>query len=227
MKDLKAATQPSKKNKILESLGLDPDQIDIDVNGSTRGTRGSRSGLNSTATPPAPATSAKSKAKAPVSGRRRSLKEDRSDPDKCRVIIKKMDRDRADRQLEQLKFDIPADKSDSITIDDSMVKWLKNSKNQDIVEVCQTLKIGKRKYDYKRNKKYEKEIILVRPKNVCPEHHGNEGLVRPKNVGPEHHGNEGLVTKPVFWTYGRYSRKNKSKDSRSPKIAKLKKMVNG
>ena len=51
---------------------------------------------NSTATLPAAATSSKSKAKIPVSGRRSSQKEDRSDPEKCRVIIKKMDRDRAD-----------------------------------------------------------------------------------------------------------------------------------
>jgi len=53
---VKTEPQPSKKKKILESLGLDPEQTEIDVKGG----RQSRSAPSTTATPtPAPAKKTK------------------------------------------------------------------------------------------------------------------------------------------------------------------------
>ena len=55
-----AATESSKKKKILESLGLDPDQIDIDVTaGRSTRTRGATESSTSNATPPARASRSK------------------------------------------------------------------------------------------------------------------------------------------------------------------------
>ena len=54
------ATESSKKKKILESLGLDPDQIEIDVtSGRSTRTRGATESSTSNATPPARASRSK------------------------------------------------------------------------------------------------------------------------------------------------------------------------
>ena len=93
----KTAPQPSKKNKILESLGLDPEQPEIDVKGG----RQSRSVPSTTATP-TPAPEKKPRGRPPGFSPKKTSGE--GDKAKCRVIIKKLDRKRADRQLEQLSI---------------------------------------------------------------------------------------------------------------------------
>ena len=93
----KTAPQPSKKNKILESLGLDPEQTETDVKGG----RQSRSVPSTTATP-TPAPEKKPRGRPPGFSPKKTSGE--GDKAKCRVIIKKLDRKRADRQLEQLSI---------------------------------------------------------------------------------------------------------------------------
>jgi len=93
----KTLTQPSKKKKILESLGLDPEQTEIDVKGG----RQSRSAPSTTETP-TPAPEKKPRGRPP--GFSPKKKSGKGDKEKCRVIIKKLDRERADRQLEQLSI---------------------------------------------------------------------------------------------------------------------------
>lgn len=97
----KTAPQPSKKNKILESLGLDPEQTEIDVKGG----RHSRSAPNTIATPtPAVDVPKKSRGRPPGFSPKKTSAEGDKTKQKCRVIIKKLDRKRADRQLEQLSI---------------------------------------------------------------------------------------------------------------------------
>jgi len=96
-----APPQPSKKNKILESLGLDPEQTEIDVKGG----RHSRSAPNTIATPtPAVDVPKKSRGRPPGFSPKKTSAEGDKTKQKCRVIIKKLDRKRADRQLEQLSI---------------------------------------------------------------------------------------------------------------------------
>jgi hypothetical protein len=109
MKNLKNATTPSKKNKILESLGLDPDKIDIGVELAPRS---SRSGKTATIPVPSTPVSTKStrrsdpvlpapaKSKSPASAKKKSSTGDGTQ--KCHVVIKKVDRKVADELLEQL-----------------------------------------------------------------------------------------------------------------------------
>ena len=97
----KTVPQPSKKNKILESLGLDPEQTEIDVKGG----RHSRSAPNTIATPtPAVDVPKKSRGRPPGFSPKKTSAEGDKTKQKCRVIIKKLDRKRADRQLEQLSI---------------------------------------------------------------------------------------------------------------------------
>ena len=91
--------QPSKKNKILESLGLDPEQTEIDVKGG----RHSRSAPSTTPTP-AVDVPKKSRGRPPGFSPKKTSAEGDKTKQKCRVIIKKLDRKRADRQLEQLSI---------------------------------------------------------------------------------------------------------------------------
>merc|ERR1712223_1193595 len=106
MESLKKATQPSEKKKILESLGLDPDKIEIGVGG-----RSSRSQTTPAATPTS-ARSSRGRA-APidnipngvVSAKKPAKKGSKSGgggSPKCHVIIKKEDIDRANQYLGQL-----------------------------------------------------------------------------------------------------------------------------
>ena len=94
-----APPQPSKKNKILESLGLDPEQTEIDVKGG----RHSRSAPSTTPTP-AVDVPKKSRGRPPGFSPKKTSAEGDKTKQKCRVIIKKLDRKRADRQLEQLSI---------------------------------------------------------------------------------------------------------------------------
>merc|ERR1712223_1312271 len=120
MKNLKNATQPTKKNKILESLGLDPDKIDIGIETTGRPSRSQKAqtgtgvGSSPVATstpaptrssrrsdpvlppPPPPAT----KSKSPAAVKKKSSTGDGTQ--KCHVFIKKVDKKLADEILEQL-----------------------------------------------------------------------------------------------------------------------------
>lgn len=89
MNTLKAEAGVSKKKKILESLGLDPDQIDIDVSSSP--------------TAPGPARRSRSAAAKETVSSTQSTKRGRQNSKsnfECRVLIKKVERDRADRAFE-------------------------------------------------------------------------------------------------------------------------------
>merc|ERR1712223_1244824 len=119
MKNLKNATQPTKKNKILESLGLDPDKIDIGIETTGRPSRSQKAqtgtgvGSSPVATStPAPTRSSRrsdpvlppppppTKSKSPAAVKKKSSTGDGTQ--KCHVIIKKVDKKLADEILEQL-----------------------------------------------------------------------------------------------------------------------------
>eukprot|EP00093_Oithona_nana_P002261 02261.XXX_4252_2358_1 [CDS] Oithona nana genome sequencing. len=123
------ATESSKKKKILESLGLDPDQIEIDVtSGRSTRTRGATESSTSNATPPARASRSKgaatpatpvtpsrssrsagaasttpakpASASKPTRGRANSRTTQKdSRVQECRIMIKKIERLRADRHF--------------------------------------------------------------------------------------------------------------------------------
>lgn len=88
MNSLKADAGASKKKKILESLGLDPDQIDIDV--STTPAGGGMTGRRSR-------SSAAKEISSKHTGTRGRQNSNNFVYKECHVYIKKVERDRADR----------------------------------------------------------------------------------------------------------------------------------
>ena len=113
-----ASPPEAKRNKILESLGLDPDKIDLEVSeGRSSRQRGtpatatpspsSRASRNAAATTPAPPNKAQPKSKKVENSRRasRSLAGvDQETPlgtKPCKVMIKRIDRQRAENSLKK------------------------------------------------------------------------------------------------------------------------------